>query len=219
MPYLPKPTEGGDFTPPPAGTHPAICHRFIDLGTQKSTFSGESKTQRKVMLSWEITDPDLRMEDGNAFVISQRYTWSMHEKATLRKTLEAWRGQPFVESDFGQGGFDVRKLLGVGCLLSILHADKDGKTYANIGAVMKLPKGMSAGELMNPTVFFSLDPNEFDRDVLGTLSDKLQEIIKASPEYQALTRPASHGDFVAPNFDSGGDPGWTPDAEPMDIPF
>ncbi len=180
--YLPEPTEGGNYTPPPPGTHPAICYRFIDLGTQKSTFNNEAKLARKVMLSWEITDAELKMEDGHPFTISSRYTWSMHEKATLRKTLEAWRGTPFVRTDFGPGGFDVRKLIGVGCLLSIIHEPREGGgVYANIGGVMKLPKGMSAGVLFNPTAFLSLDAEEFDRDVFNSLSDKLQDTMFGEP--------------------------------------
>lgn len=211
--YLPQPSEGGSFTPPPAGTHPAICYRFIDLGTQKNDYQGQAKLQRKVLLSWEIADPEVVMDDGQPFTISSRYTWSMHEKSTLRKTLESWRGQPFVDSDFGQTGFNVKKLLGVGCLLSILHADKDGKTFANISAIMKVPKGMAIPALVNKQVYLSLEPAEFDRDVFLTLGDKLQEQIKASPEYQALVKPQQQ-EYHAPHFDPT-DPGFGAD----DIPF
>lgn len=213
--HLPKPTEGGDFTPPPTGAHPAICYRFIDLGTQSSNFNGETKHQHKVMLSWEITDPDLRMDDGRPFTISSRYTWSMHEKSTLRKTLESWRGKPFEDSDFGEGGFDVRKLLGAPCLLSIIQQDKDGKTYANISAIMKLPKGVDAGELVNDPVYFSIE--DFNQHTFAGLSEGLQNIIKASPEYQALSKPRMPDSYVAPQFD-GGDPGWQP-TESDPIPF
>lgn len=197
--HLPKPTEGGDFTPPPTGAWPAICYRFIDLGTQTSDFQGETKHQRKVMLSWEIADDEERMDDGRPFTISSRYTWSMHEKATLRKTLESWRGKAFEESDFGEGGFDVRKLIGAPCMLSVVQVDKNGKTYANISAVTKMPKGMAPAELVNDSVYFSLE--NFDRDVFDKLSESLQGIIKASPEYQALNQPAPRGDYVAPSYD------------------
>lgn len=212
--HLPQPTEGGSFTPPPEGTHPAICYRFIDLGTQKSAFQGESKLQRKVLLSWEIADPELSTEDGQPFTISSRYTWSMHEKATLRKTLESWRGVAFKPEDFGPEGFNVKKLLGVGCLMSILHEEKDGKTYANISAIMKLPKGMPTAIQINKSVYLSLEPDEFDRETFLTLSDKLQEQIKASPEYQALSKPSVSQDYHAPHFEAG-DPGFGAD----DIPF
>jgi hypothetical protein len=210
--HLPKPSEGGDFTPPPAGVFPAICYRFIDLGTQQSTYQGQTKQQHKVMLSWEITDPDEKMDDGKPWTISQRYTWSMSEKATLRKTLESWRGRPFEESDFGEGGFDTRNLVGAPCMLSIMRVEKDGKTYANISGVTKLPKQMPAGQLQNDKVYFSLE--DFDAGVLGKLSDSLQAIIKASPEYQAIGKPVDSG-YHAPS----GDPGWQPEAGYEDIPF
>ena len=42
--HLPKPEEGGSFTPIPPGTHLGVCYRVIDLGTQMSNFQGETKT-------------------------------------------------------------------------------------------------------------------------------------------------------------------------------
>lgn len=209
--HLPKPSEGGDFTPPPAGVFPAICYRFIDLGTQQSNYQGQTKMQHKVMLSWEITDADEKMEDGKPWTISQRYTWSMSDKATLRKTLESWRGKPFEESDFGDGGFDTKNLIGAPCLLSIMRVEKDGKTFANISSVTKLPKQMPPGTLTNDKVYFALD--DFDAGTLAKLSDSLQTIIKASPEYQSLGKPQDNG-YHAP---SSGDPGWQPDDNT--IPF
>lgn len=211
--HLPKPTEGGDFTPTPEGTHPATCYRFIDLGTQAGEYMGAPKIARKVMLSWEITDSELRMDDGKPFTISSRYTWSMHEKATLRKTLESWRGKKFEDADFGIGGFDTRKLLGAGCYLSVIHTKKDDKTYSNISSIMKLPKGIAVTPAENPLVYFSLDPDEFDREVFNGFSENLQNIIKASPEYQAIGKPRTAADeYVPPNFEQG-DPGFS------DIPF
>jgi hypothetical protein len=213
--HLPKPNDGGDFTPPPAGVFSAICYRFIDLGTQQSSYQGQTKQQHKVMLSWEITDPDERMEDGKPWTISQRYTWSMSDKATLRKTLESWRGKPFEDPDFGEGGFDTKNLIGAPCLLSIMRVEKDGKTYANISSVTKLPKQMPPGTLTNEKVYFSLE--DFDASVLAKLSDSLQTIIKASPEYKAIGNGKSDSDYHAP----GGDPGWQPDPsfQDSDIPF
>ena len=48
------------FTPPDAGTYTAVMRAMIDLGTQSSTFEGEAKSARKVMLKFEITDADNR---------------------------------------------------------------------------------------------------------------------------------------------------------------
>lgn len=207
--HLPKPSEGGDFTPPPEGTFPATCFRFIDLGSQMSSFNGENKIQHKIMLSWEITDPDTKMDDGRPFIISSRFTWSMHEKSTLRKTLESWRGKKFEDADFGPGGFDTHKLLGAGCFLSVIHATKDGKTFGNIAGVVKLPHGLAPVATQNAGVYLSLDPSEFDREVFNGLSDGLQELIKKSPEYAALSRPVSQDDYPESHGEVGMD----------DIPF
>ena len=123
--YLPAPNES-NFMPVPAGTHLGICYRVIDLGTQSTTFKGEQKQAHKVLISWEI--PEEKMEDGRPFMISQSYTWSMHEKSNLRKALEAWRGMAFTERDFGPNGFDIKNVLGKACTLSIVHTSKDGST-------------------------------------------------------------------------------------------
>lgn len=183
--YLPEPNES-NFTPPPAGTHLAVCTRIIDLGTQKTTYQGETKVQHKLMLTWEL--PDEQMEDGRPFTISKRYTWSMSDKATLRKHLEAWRGQAFKPSDFGPGGFDLKNVLGKGCVLSITQDEKDGKVYANIASVGKLMKGTSAPPTINEQVYFWLHEERFDPEVYARLSEGLRGIISGSPEYGELIR-------------------------------
>lgn len=184
--YLPTPSEGGNFTPPPSGTFPAICFRLIDLGTQETIYQGEKKHQHKIMLSWEIADPETKMEDGRPFTISQRYTLSMHEKATLRKHLESWRGKTFVESDFGPGGFDMKNILGKPCFLPIVHTTKGENTYANISGVMSIPRSYPIGQAVNELVYLSLEPDRFDSATLAKLSEKLQETIRSSPEYKHL---------------------------------
>lgn len=184
--FMPANNGGGDFTPPPAGGHIATCYRVIDLGTQHTDHQGQAKLQRKVLLSWEITDE--RMDDGKPFVVSKRYTFSSHEKATLRKDLEAWRGLAFKETDFGPGGFNIRNLLGKPCMLSIVHAEREGKTYANIASLSKLPKNMEATAPESEIIYLSLDPDEFNPGTMEKLSEGLKEQIRKSPEYAALQR-------------------------------
>jgi hypothetical protein len=178
--YLPAPTESS-FTPVPAGTHLGICFRVIDLGTQQTTFNGDTKTAHKVLISWEI--PDEVMNDGRPFMISQSYTWSMHEKATLRKSLEAWRGVAFIDRDFGPGGFDIKNIIGKACTLSVVHTAKNGSVYANVASIGKVMKGISIPELTNPTAYLWLHPDRWDASVFAGLSANLQAKIMASPEY------------------------------------
>lgn len=178
--YLPAPTESS-FAPVPAGTHLGICYRVIDLGTQQTNFNGDIKSAHKVLISWEI--PDEVMGDGRPFVISQSYTWSMHEKATLRKSLEAWRGVAFTERDFGPGGFDIKNIIGKACTLSVVHTTKNGSTYANVASIGKVMKGVSIPELTNPAAYLWLHPDRWDAAVFAGLSANLQAKIMASPEY------------------------------------
>ncbi len=178
--YLPAPTESS-FTPVPAGTHLGICFRVIDLGTQQTTFNGDTKTAHKVLISWEI--PDEVMGDGRPFMISQSYTWSMHEKATLRKSLEAWRGVAFTDRDFGPGGFDIKNIIGKACTLSVVHTAKNGSVYANVASIGKVMKGISIPELTNPPAYLWLHPDRWDAAVFASLSANLQAKIMASPEY------------------------------------
>lgn len=181
--YLPKPTET-DFELPPPGTFLAVCYRVLDLGTQDTTYKGTPKRQHKILISWEL--PEEKMKDGRPFTISQRYTWSMSEKATLRKNLESWRGEPFAEKDFGQGGFDIKNILGKGCLLTIVHTNKGDKNYANIASISRIMKGMTVPAAANEKVFLGLNNDDFDQPVFFKLSDNLQNTIKASPEYQEM---------------------------------
>lgn len=182
--YLPQPNDR-DFELPPAGTHKAICYRVIDLGTQDGSYMGQAKRQHKILVSWEL--PEEPMSDGRPFTIGQRYTWSMSEKAALRGDLESWRGVPFTERDFGADGFDIRNIIGKGCLLTVVHKTKDGKTYANIQSISKLMKGMDIPKAVNEPVYLWLHPDRWSADVFHKLTQGLQGTIMKSPEYKALS--------------------------------
>lgn len=194
--HLPAPNDT-QFELPPAGTHMAVCYRIIDLGTQDASFNGKPKRQHKILVSWEI--PDEKMSDGRPFAISQRYTWSMSEKASLRADLESWRGKPFVDADFGEGGFDIKNILGVGCLLTIVHEEKNGKRYANIKSIARLMKGMQAPPLVNERVYLWINHERWDAEVFHKLSDGLKASIMASPEYKELVN--GYSEDVGPVMD------------------
>lgn len=210
--YLEKP-KGWNFQLVPAGNHVAVCWRVCDLGTQTTTWQGEAKSSRKVMLSWEIPDESV-IVDGEAkpMIISSRYTFSMHEKAALRKDLESWRGRPFVDTDFGPTGFNIKNLLGKGCMLNVVHREKDGKTYANIFNVARLPKGLTTPAPVNPLVYFSMQtPADYSTVTFNSFPEWLQEIIRKSPE---------HHEIVDGSRGGGGHESENPGADlDDDIPF
>lgn len=227
--HLPK-SEGGNFELTPAGTFPGRCYRFIDLGSHEQEYNGESKgLKRLVMIGFEL--PTETMADGRPFSIHKRYTWSTHEKATMRKDLEAWRGAKFNDNDFGPGGFDVRNLLGVACTLTIVHNDKGNDTYANLASIGKAMKGLDIPAAVNPTVYLTLEPDGFDQEVFDGLSDKLKDFIRLTPEYRRLSEgngyakekgevdPARDPDLEKSSYDERNPPPRSEADFDDDIPF
>jgi hypothetical protein len=66
--------------------------------------------------------------------IGSKFTLSLHEKASLRKILQSWRGKAFTPEELKK--FDVTTILGKPCLITVTHEPKDGGgVYANVGAV------------------------------------------------------------------------------------
>lgn len=181
MPTIPKPDDK-QFELVPEGNHIAVCYRVIDLGTQHGEYMGKPKVQRKILISWEL--PDEKMSDGRPFTTGQKFTWSMSEMANLRQTLESWRGKAFAEADFGT--FDIASIIGVGCMLNVVHATKNGKTYANIASVAKLPKGMVVPPPSNPRSLVWLTREDFVEGNFNDLTDGLKAMITPTQEYKAL---------------------------------
>jgi hypothetical protein len=190
-------TGGGkDFDPVPEGSHLAVCDMFVDLGIQESNYSGQVKQQHKIYLRWQI--PSLRskwekdgVEHEGPMAIGSKFTLSLHEKASLRKILQSWRGKAFTPEELKK--FDVTTILGKPCLITVTHEPKDGGgVYANVGAVAKLPNGVPAPTLEGETLLY-------DADNLGTfekLRPWLQDAIKAQkleespPEQRGEQQPA-----------------------------
>jgi len=204
---------GGDFQLIPPGSYLSRCYRILDLGTQKSVYKGTESYLHKIMLTFEVHGDDadsrpLVTSKGEPLSISKTYTLSLGEKANLRKDLESWRSRKFTPEEVK--GFNLNNVLGVWAMISIVHDERDQKTYANISGVMKVPDAMkkSLPNGYNSTSIFDLeDP---DMTVFATLSEKLQDKIKGTPEWTAIGNPESDGGFSTPD---------EPIAEDDDIPF
>jgi len=207
MPLIARGSNGGDFEPIEAGVHIAICYAVYDLGTHEDTYQSITKLRHTISIHWEL--PDCRGEferDGKKVDLpkaaSQRYTLSLDPKANLRKDLEAWRGKPFTAEQIA--GFEMKGLLGKACQVQIIHTHKDDKTYANVAAIMSVPKGVQVVQTPeNPMVIFSLDeidPNNpvIPETVKGSYTRKL---IESSEEWKAVAgNPQGNpvGDHLAP---------------------
>lgn len=123
--------EKKDYTPAPEGLWQGVCCDVGDLGMVKGNF-GE-KHMVKIVWLLEENDPKTK----KPFSVSKRYSLSLHEKANLRKDLESWRGRKFTPQELEK--FDLEKLLGANCQLSISHNIKEeGEVYANVQAVVPI---------------------------------------------------------------------------------
>ena len=138
MPIIAK-AGSAKFAPAPEGPQQAVCVDIVDLGLVEQTWGEETTEKPMVRLVWHSAEID--PETAEPFQIQKRYTLSLHEKASLRKDLEAWRGRAFTDEELA--GFDLEKLIGVNAFLSITHNVSKGTTYANVTSLMRLPNGMT----------------------------------------------------------------------------
>lgn len=130
------PQNDTDFTPAPEGTHQAVCVDVIDLGWVENEWQGKVRYLHMIRFVWEI---DEETEDGKRMLVySRRFNLTLGKNAALRQFLEAWRGKKFTEEELR--GWDVEKVLGANCQLSVVHTEKDGTTYANVSAILPLGK-------------------------------------------------------------------------------
>jgi hypothetical protein len=112
----------------PSGNYIARCYQMLEIGTVQEIIMGQPKTLKKVRIGWELPEETRTFSQDKGeqpFVISQEFTLSMNEKSNLRKVLASWRGKDF--SDKEAEAFDITKLLGVPCMLNVIHKpSKDG---------------------------------------------------------------------------------------------
>jgi len=192
--------SSGSFTPVPAGMHLARCFRIVDLGTQKTSYMGKDKLNRKILIQFEIHSEDadgnpLLTDKGEPLSISKRYTLSLNEKATLSVDLESWRGAAFTQAE--RNGFNLEKLLGVWAMLNVTKSvGNDGKEYTNIETINPVPaqiKKVGLPEAHNDTMIYSIENSP--QQAFDKLSEGVKKTIQGSPEWQQKSKKATPQDF------------------------
>jgi hypothetical protein len=182
---------GSSYEPIPAGTYLARCYSMVQIGTVEEEFQGLKKQVNKVRITWELPT-ELKVfnpEKGEQpQAISKEFTLSMHEKSSLRAFLTSWRGKGFTEDE--AKAFDVTKLLGVPCMLSIVHepGKKDpSKIYDKIASVSTVMKGVVMPAQINKSFEFTLE--KFELEKFDLLPDFLKDKIRQSREYKNMISP------------------------------
>ena len=189
--------SAGNFAPVPTGPQPAILYSLIDLGTQAVNIPGKAPSQkRKIAMRFELHGEDTKLDDGRPMSIGKQFTLTSSQKGNLRPFMEGWRGKSFTDDEFE--AFDLQNMLGKAAILTIVE---DGE-YRVINGISRLLAGMKAPEMFNKQIYLSLEPGEFDEAVFDGLSDKMKDIIRQSPEYQALNGKIIDGVVKAASNDA-----------------
>jgi hypothetical protein len=159
---------------------------MIHIGTVTENILGKEKSLNKVLIKWELPTELKEFKAGEGekpYSLTKEFTLSLHEKATLRKFLESWRGKNFTEDE--AKSFDVTKLLGVPCMLSVIHkTGGNGKTYAEIASVSQVVKGMTVPPQVNAKEELNYD--NFDFNLFASQAEFIRKKIEASVEYKNL---------------------------------
>lgn len=171
--------EGKVFELLAAGTYNATLVRILDQGTQKSN-NPKFKDTRKVRLYFEVANE--RTEEGDPFVLFREYNFTNNESSHLMQDLMTWQGIKTA------AGFNIDTTLGKPAQLSVIHS-KDGK-YANIKAVIAVPKGTKLPKPITALTSLYLTKDAFDEATFNALSDKMKQKIAGTPEYAEATAPA-----------------------------
>lgn len=165
-----------------AGVFNAVCYSVIDAGTSESKFDGRKK--RNLILGWRLLDRFY--QDGNNLKIHKTVTFSMNEKATLRRFVQSWFAGENVDLD----NFDFKQLLNKGCSLVVSPNTVGNNTVTNV-----MPHQTS-------TTFDDVELFDLSEYQGGPLPDSLDEWkctqIEASDEYKA-----KQGDGVAEEIPGG----------------
>ena len=164
--------------PVPAGTHIGVLYQFIHLGTIDGKF-GPKDTIRLTFELPEETKVFKEGEEAKPLVISREFGNTMSAKGNLRPFVESMIGVSLDDEE--AGSFDLQGMLGMSCLLNVVHDSKDGNTYANIASVSPLLKSMKKPAQFNESVFF--DVNAFDLEVFNSLPEFLRKKIESTQEF------------------------------------
>jgi len=109
---------------PPEGTHTAALVEIKDLGVCQTPY-GES---HMVKLGWHLKDA--KTSNGSPFRLDRKYSLTFASKSALSTDLQSWLGE--IPPD----RFDLETLIGRLAKLAVRHRQANGKTFANIIAVL-----------------------------------------------------------------------------------
>jgi len=208
-----KSAASDDYELPPAGTQVGTLTVFACLGKHISTWQGVARERELCGLQYQLSEAG---SDGRPLAVNEVLTLSMNERATLFARILALHGGTEPPR-----GFDLANLLGKAAILTVNHVTKpDGKTFANVGGLTPLLRGMSPPGCFAALVFY--DCAEHDEEAYTALPGRFRKMVDAAIDQ---TAPAAHWSPppapVAPARPAPRQPGPVPAKHDFDddIPF
>ena len=171
MSIIVKEPDQKDWERPEDGTYVGVIADVIDLGEVQTGFG----VKPKVQIMWLLDAFD---SDGHQHRVSSFYTASLHEKANLRKALKSILGADV------SGQFDLEELLGINNQLVLQTTESGEKTYTNVIAILKAPKGP---RMEIPDDFVRKSEKE---------DTKKPAVKKAAPQLKKVAAPVVQEDAV-----------------------
>lgn len=179
----------------PAGTHVATLYKIQNLGKRIQTFQGKLKEYPDTLVHFTFELPNelhpftKTQEDGTEkeemlpLVVSREFVFSMGAKSNLRPFVEGIIGTRL--SDEEAYAFDLEDLMGMSCLLTLVHKKSaDGtRTFVDIAGASPLMKGMEKPIQVNPSKIFDVAVASLDE--INALPNWIREKVIISDEYKA----------------------------------
>jgi len=208
---------GGGHEKAPPGNHLAVLVGIFDMGTQENEFGGKVKVQHRAYFAWELTGEKIAGTTKN-HVIGTDLTFSLNEKATLRKWIESRTGKTIPEDG---ADFDISSELGQPCMLSVVMNGE----YPKIAGMAAVP-AIFLKSVPKPTYPITLV--ELDQFKAGTpipewcpwlYGNELSDHIKACQELGGVKpKPKKREDGIQ-SAPVGGNPDGSPAKTGDMIPF
>jgi hypothetical protein len=167
----------------PEGTALIQLHSLLDLGSHHSKW-GLKHNLRAGFLTLEE-----RMPDGRPFTVNRTVALSYFDGSNCYEMIAALLGRRLSDDEV-QNGVQLGDLIGCVCLAEITHVKRGERTYANITAFMKAPKGTAVPELEVEPMVFIMGDNGIDDLALSELPEWAQIAIRGSAEYKAMEAAA-----------------------------
>lgn len=187
---------------PPKGPRHFVITHVIAAGTHVEQFPGKpAVSQKKVICLYELKD---RRLDGKRFVRNRKWTFSMDDRAKMRKDLAG------LGIDTSKD-FALKSLVGRNGMVNVMHETmQDGSTKVSEGPMTELMEGIP---LISPEAdlavipewaqaYIAESPEYIQKHGKGAVGPYAEAIKKAADRKAGKPQQAASGSAIPPQDDS-----------------